>query len=489
LALIVSACGTNAEKPAGSSTTGMTVLTGGEPRSMNCAVVSAFDQMISTAFVERLVPTDDDFKPTTDGLVDEWKQTGPNTWRLHVREGVTFSNGEAWDAEALKFSLDTLRTTEGAVMAFFKPFAKVTVDDPANVTVETTAPTTAIPALLAFGCAFPPKYYQEVGADGFGQKPIGTGPYVLQTWDSGQQVTAVKNKAYWGGAPKLEKLTWKFVPDQTTRVNLLVSGGGDVALDVPVDRISDVEGAGLEVRRSATGNQQNIQMNTTSGQLASRELREAVAHSIDRAALVEAMFGGDGVGAETTENWFPPAFGTTGRESFQLDPERAKELVKSAGGGKLTLHYTVGRYPKDQEVGEAVAGMLTAVGFDVERVPMDGSEFFAAKSKPGFDGLWIAAGAAVLPHPDVLVGAFLGSRPLAKYCPAKEYDQEGVRGLAAGSEDELKEIYSAVEDQVLNKDICFVPLYVANGLTGTAKDVNLRLGYDTLVDYRALGWK
>lgn len=489
LALVVSGCATNAESSGGSSSNEMTVLTGGEPRSMNCAVVSAFDQMISSAFVERLVPTDDDFQPTKDGLVDDWEQTGPTSWRLHAREQVSFSNGEPWNAEALKFSLDTLRTTEGSVMAFFAPFAKVKVADEQTVTVETAEPTTAVPALLAFGCAFPPTYYEEVGAEGFGQKPIGTGPYVLQEWQSGQQVTAEPNEDYWSDTPKLDRLTWKFVPDQTTRLNLLVSGGGDVALDVPVDRMSEVESAGLEVLTSRTGNQQNIQMNKESGQLQSLELRQAVAMAIDREALVETMFGGEGVGAETTDQWFPPAFQTTGSSDFEFDPERAKELVEQAGGGKLTLHYTVGRYPKDQEVGEAVAGMLSNVGFDVERVPMDGSEFFAKKSDPGFEGLWIAAGAAVLPHPDVLVHAFLGSAPTTKYCTGEFYDQEGSKGLAAESEAELQEIYSGIEDRVLNEDVCFVQLYVANGLTGMNKDVEFRAGYDTLVDYRVLGWK
>ncbi len=489
LALAVSACTTTTQNSGSLSKTSMTVLTGGEPRSMNCAVVSAFDQMISTAFVERLVPTDDDFKPTKSGLVDKWEQTGPTTWQLHARTGIKFSNGEPWDAEALKFSLDTLRTTKGSVMAFFAPFAKVTVTDAQDVTVETATPTTAVPALLAFGCGFPPKYYEQVGADAFGQKPIGTGPYVLQKWESGQQVTATRNPTYWNGTPKLEDVTWKFIPDQTTRLNLLVSGGGDVALDVPVDRVSEVKKAGLLVQTSRTGNQQNIQMNKEVGPLQSLDLRKAVAMAIDRDAIVDAAFGGNGVGAEATNHWFPPAFGTTATSQFKFDPQEAKKLVNAAGGGTLTLHYTVGRYPKDQEVGEAVAGMLTNVGFDVKRVPMDGSEFFAKKTNPGFDGLWIAAGAAVLPHPDVLVHTFLGSSPTTKYCTGAFYDSEGNKGLAATSDAELKQIYSSIEDRVLNQDVCFVQLHVANALTGMKNGVDFRAGYDTLIDYGVLGWK
>lgn len=480
------------EDPNGSgkpASTEMSILTGGEPRSMNCAAVVAYDQMVGLSISERLVPTDENFQPTKDGIVDEWERLSPTEWRLHAREGVEFSNGEAWNAEALKFSLETLRTTEGGVRAFFQPFSDVVVEDEQNVKLTTVEPLSAVPAILAFGCGFPPAYYQEVGGDEFGRAPIGTGPYVMEKWESGQQVTAVANENYWGGTPRLTKLTWKFVPDQSTRTNLLLSGGGDVALDIPIDRVGDVETAGLAAISMATGDQRNIQMNAESGQLESRALREAVAKAINRDLLVEAILGGEGIGAEATDKFFPPVFDTTVSSDFTYDPDGAKALVAAEGGAKITLTYTIGRYAKDQDVAEAVVGMLEAVGFEVERVPLDGSEFFAKKSNPGFDGLWIAAGAAVLPHPDVLVGAFLGTRPAKQYCADPEYDELGTAGLAAQSPEELTEVYSTMEDRVLNEDICFVPLYISKGVTATAEGVEIRRGIDTLIDYRTLGWE
>ncbi|MBS4754563.1 ABC transporter substrate-binding protein [Nocardioides sp. zg-ZUI104] len=488
LILGVAGCGTDTEGESTPAATEMSVLTGSEPRSLNCAEVFPFDQMVSVAFVERLAPTDEDFQPTKDGLVDDWEQTTPTTWRLRTRDGITFSNGEPWNAEALKFSLDTLRTTEGSVTAYFQTITDVKVEDERQVTVTTAAPSNAVPALLAFGCGFPPDYYGKVGASGFGEKPIGTGPYVMQSWERGQQVTAARNENYWGGSPKLEQITWKFVPDQTTQVNLLTTGGGDVALNLPTERLKDVETAGFRVITTKSGNQQNIQMNTTHGQLASPELRKAVAMAIDRDAIVEVILGGNGVGADVTTKLFPDIFGTSGSSDIGFDKDAARKLVKAAGGAKVTLHYTVGRYPKDQDVAEAVAGMLSDVGFDVERDPLDGANFFAMKSDPGFDGLWIAAGAATLSHPDVLVNAFLGSRPAKQYCPGEEYDADGTAGLAAPTPDEAAAIYTRIEDRALNQDLCFVPLYVAKALTGTKEGVEIRRGYDTLIDYRTLGW-
>ena len=492
-AVTLAACGSSSadssDGPTPVAQDGMTLLTGSEPRSMNCAEVVAYDQMISSGFVERLVFTDSNFQPVKTGLVDDWKQTGPTTWEIHAREGVTFSNGEPWNAQALKFSLDTLRTTPGSVTAFFAPFQKVSVADDYTVHVELNAPNAAVPSLLAFGCGFPPAYYEKVGAQGFGQKPIGTGPYVLKRWTSGQQVTAEANPNYWGGEPKLKTITWKFVPDQTTRANLLISGGGDVALDMPVDRVDAIESAGLEVTTFKIGDQRNIQMNKEKAPLDDPNLRKAVAMAVDRDAIVDALFGGEGVGAELATQFFPPVFETTGSSEHAYDPEGARELVEQADAAAVTLHYTVGRYSKDREVGEAVAGMLEAVGFKVRRVEMDGSEFFAKKSDPGFDGLWIAAGAAVLPHPDVLVHAFLGSNPTTKYCTGEVYDTEGAAGLAAADPAEMHAIYTRIEDQVLNQDICFVPLYLSNGIAGLKDGVDFEAGYDTLVNYRTLGWE
>lgn len=258
---------------------------------------------------------------------------------------------------------------------------------------------------------------------------------------------------------------------------------------MPVDRVDAIESAGLEVTTFKIGDQRNIQMNKEEAPLDDPNLRKAVAMAVDRGAIVEALFGGDGVGAEVTTQFFPSVFATDGASEHSHDPEQARELVQQAGGAAVTLHYTVGRYSKDREVGEAVAGMLEAVGFKVRRVEMDGSEFFAKKSEPGFDGLWIAAGAAVLPHPDVLVHAFLGSSPTTKYCTGDVYDTEGAAGLAAADPTEVSAIYTSIEDQVLNEDVCFVPLYLSNGIAGLKDGVHFEAGYDTLVNYRTLGWE
>jgi len=467
----------------------MAILVGGEPRSMNCALGVAFDQVVSTAFVERLVPTDDDFAPTQGGLVASWEQIADTTWRLKVREGVEFSNGERWDAEALKFSLETMRETEGIAAAFFTAFDDFRVIDPYTLDATTTVHTSAVPALLSFGCAFPPEYYKEVGADGFGRKPIGTGPYVLDEWLSGEQVRASANSKYWRGSPKLSSVVWKFVPNQTTRLNLLISGGGDLALDIPVDRIADVEDSGLKVHAARTGNLQQIGMNKEEPPLDSLELRQAVAMAIDRDAIVEHIFRGDGVGAVATDQFFPSVYNAVADVEADYDPDRARELVSAAGGARLPFHYTVGRYPKDQEVGEAIAGMLTNVGFEVEMLPMDGSEFFAKKLEPGFSGLWSSGTPAVIPHPDVLVGALLGSSPARDYCTGADYDNWRSAGLEASDERERSAIYSRVAEEVLNEDVCFSSLYLANNIVGMVDGMTFRAGYDTLIDYTRLGWR
>ncbi|MBS4754565.1 hypothetical protein KG112_17280 [Nocardioides sp. zg-ZUI104] len=211
--------------------------------------------------------------------------------------------------------------------------------------------------------------------------------------------------------------------------------------------------------------------------------------AVDRDVIIDAVLGGKGVGAESAEKFFPPVFATNGKSELAYDPDAARKLVEGAGEAKVTLRYTVGRYSKDKEVGEAVAGMLESVGFDVKRVEMDGAEFFAKKSTPGSTG---SGSPPVRPsprHPDVLVHAFLGSAPTTKYCAGDFYDTAGAAGLAASAPAELTRLYTEIENRVLNEDVCFVPLYLSNGISWTRSGVNLETGYDTLVNYRTLSWK
>lgn len=462
------------------------ILTYGEPRSMNCAVVVAYDQIISTAFVERMVTTDADYQPTKDGLVSDWERVDDRTWRVTAREGVTFSNGEAWNAEALQFSIETHRVTDGSVKSFFAPIESTAVVDDHVVEIVTTEPNNAIPAILAFGCGFPPEYYESVGADGFGLAPLGTGPFVLEEWTPGQGVRATAHADYWRGAPQLDRISWTFVADESARTDLLLTGEGDLALNLPFDRVDEIEAAGLSTLILASGTQLNIQMNKEAPPFDDPALREAVQLAVDPGLIVESLFGGDGVGATTAPGFFPPVYQTSAEELPAPDMDAARELVASTGESPaVTLRYTQGRYPKDAVVAEAVAGLLEEAGFTVERVPLDGSEFFAQKNTPpGFDGLWIAAGAAVLPHPVVLSNAFLSSAATTQYCTNVRYDELNVEGMAAADDVAMREAYTEVENIVLHEDRCFMPLYSLTNVYGFVPELTgLNPQFDTLLNY------
>ena len=112
--------------------------------------------------------------------------------------------------------------------------------DEYTVDIVTDEPNPIVPESLAFLHLLPPAYYTEVGSDGFSQAPVGTGPFVFTEWEKGIHIKLKANPDYWGGAPKLEEVTFKPGPEATTRVAMLETGEADLISNVPPELINRI---------------------------------------------------------------------------------------------------------------------------------------------------------------------------------------------------------------------------------------------------------
>ena len=124
-------------------------------------------------------PAGNEFEPR---LATEWKQLDDTTLQLKLRQGVKFTNGEPFDAEAAKFSIGVM-INSASLKAFTSVITGADVVDQHTINVKTANPTLLhIPALAMGSFMYPPKLFQEVGQDEFGKKPVGTGPFVFSNW-------------------------------------------------------------------------------------------------------------------------------------------------------------------------------------------------------------------------------------------------------------------------------------------------------------------
>lgn len=386
--VLLAGCGSpKSAAPASARTPETKTLTVGhhlDPTTLNpeTTTVAAF-QSVYAHISEQLVIFDADKSTIRPWLAESWTWVDSTTLELKLRKGVMFTNGEEFDAEAAKYSIDLL--AQAKVYAIFLPkgiYKETAIVDKHTVRVSFHRPYAAFMGMLARGgFVYPPKYRSEVGSDAFGQKPIGTGPFVLKEWIKDSHITLDRNPDYWRGAHPIERVVYKVIAEETARIAALEKGEIDIALNVPVSAVKRLEG------------NQDVKVHTIQGlrKFAARfetvhikspledpRVRRALNLAVDKDAIARSLF--QGQADPLPGQWLLSGeFGHNPKiQAYPYDPEQAKNLLAEAGypnGVELQLTYTVGRYALDKELGEIVSSYLEKVGVKVKQRALEWGAF------------------------------------------------------------------------------------------------------------------
>ncbi|WP_292898448.1 MULTISPECIES: ABC transporter substrate-binding protein [unclassified Nitratireductor] len=309
----------------------------------------------------------------------------PTSVLLALREGVTFTNGEPMNADAVVHSIGVFIDKEltpayAQVAQAFEGAEKV--DD---LTVRITLKNPYPPLALALSQIYvvPPKHWEEVGLEAFGQQPVGTGPFKFSEWVRDDRLVMELNEDYWGELPKgIDGLVWRPVPDDSARVAGLTTGEYDVVKDLPVAAIPSLEGQeGVTLVPVASYRIYQIGLSSLpqhESPLQDKRVRQALNYAVDQKAIIDALFFGkakalNGQVLREPQLGFNPQI-----KDYPYDPEKARALLAEAGypdGFEITFKFPSGRYAQDREVSEAVAGMLGKVGVKTEMIALEPGEF------------------------------------------------------------------------------------------------------------------
>ncbi|HWC12214.1 MAG TPA: ABC transporter substrate-binding protein [Acidimicrobiales bacterium] len=270
-----------------------------------------------------------------EGLASDWQLVGDNTFRFTLKEGATFSDGSPVTAEAVKYSLDyTVEEPQTSGFAFLGRDSTTVVDEQ---TVEVT-PTRSNLRLVE-QINHPTYAIMAPGSDPLNdvEGMVCSGPFQVSEYVPAERLVVERNENYWGEPAELDKITFRFIPDDTSRTLALQNGEVDLITGVPRGVLSSLEGLpGIRIeeapvgqvllayvaRRDANGNERV---------LADPDLRRAVAHAIDQEAYVEGVLGGNG---EVVETVAPPAVLGAHADmvaGIPYAPEAAAELLDQAG--------------------------------------------------------------------------------------------------------------------------------------------------------------
>jgi peptide/nickel transport system substrate-binding protein len=308
-------------------------------------------------------------------LAESWRAVNETTWQFKLKRGVKFHNGEPFDAAAVKFSVERMLNPKQAApgRTSIATIDHVDIVDAYTVNVITRAPFPLLPVRMSPGhCGtvgiVPPKYLAQVGDAGFAVKPVGTGPYKFVEWVKDERLVLEANKDYHRGAPAIERLVFRPVPELTTRVAALLSGQADLVSDIPPDQTGKIQGSGTAHVEVSTLGGFVIMVKMTNylmpGPWQDARVRKAINYAIDMDTIIKTVLEGYGqvlgVPLEKEAFGFNPNI-----KWYGYDPERAKALLREAGyagGFEMTLHAPNRRYMNDIEVMQAMAQMLGKVG-------------------------------------------------------------------------------------------------------------------------------
>ncbi len=304
------------------------------------------------------------------GLATSWENEDDLTWVFHLRQGVTFHNGDDFTAEDVKFSLERAQNhPKSQFKSSVAEIDSITVRDEHTVAVKTKYP---YPLLLRKICSIYiySKDYVEANSDQHLQNnPIGTGPYQLSSWSKDEKMVLSYYEDYWGERPEVDKAILKPISNPATRVASLLSGEVDVLMDLPVQDVERVSQAdGVKVIQRPGLRLIFLGMNTQEGPFADVKVRKAVYHAINEDAIIEHVMNGH---AYPAGQFYPDdVFGfNPDVKRVAYDPEKAKELLAEAGypdGFSIKFDSSNDRYINDGQIAQAIAIQLARVGIDVE---------------------------------------------------------------------------------------------------------------------------
>lgn len=302
------------------------------------------------------------------------------TYTFKLREGVTFSDGAPFDAEAVRFSLRRLYDKE---FEFYDPantggfqlagLQNVEVVDPMTVRMTLAAPNAAFVELSNIGSGkfVSPKAIQENPGDALSERSAGTGPFVVKRWEKGVLIELERNEGYWGPKPALKTLIFRPIPEPTARVAALLSGEVDMIVVVPPDSIEAIKAdPNLTYEQGPSNHYWFIELNTREGPFADKLVRQAANYAVNKEGLANDILAGSAVPATQpmpAANWsYNPNI-----QGYPYDPEKAKALLEQAGYGdgfqtKMIIPQSGSGMMIPIPMNEYIQGNLRDVGIEVE---------------------------------------------------------------------------------------------------------------------------
>lgn len=430
------------------------------------------------------------------GLVESWDQPDNRTFILHLRRGVTFHDGTPFDSAAVKYNIDRIRSGKlGA--AGIRAGEIVTLDtvetpDAATVVFHLKSPFSAFlfPFTDVTGCIGSPTAFERWGLD-YGLHPSGTGPFKLASYLKDDHTVLERNGSYWmAGAPKLDRLTLRPIPTDSTRLAELQSGGVQIAEALPLQDIQRLRQAqGIVVSEKVGFRWEYFGLNLNAQYPGhSKPLRQAFQWAIDREALHHvAYFATGSIGYDGILPGSP--FHDPAYKPFKRDMDKAKRLIDQSGlSSPIVFPAPLQPDPVKQRAAQVLQANLEPLGIKLNIQQVD-TAGYAAALRSGVLQIDLQGWWGYRPDPDQYLSILLGS--WGSYAKYNVYNNPAMDALvraeeAATTETDRRKAFRQIAD-LMNDDAPYVPWHYSSDFKGLNPKVK---GFihpqDGIIDFRRI---
>jgi peptide/nickel transport system substrate-binding protein len=323
------------------------------------------------------------------------------TWEFKLREDVYFTNGEQLTAEDVKFSMERAQLPE--FNNFYQLPAQtglkeIKIIDDFTVQFITEEPSLTMEFWTNEAPIVPKSYYEGKTAEEVAEAPVGSGPFKFVEWVKDDHVTLEANKDYWGGAPGVDKVIIRVIPEESSRINELRAGNVDVIENIAIDQADLLDSDVSHVFATEGLRKMNFQISQTSPQpaLQDKRVRQALNYAVDKQTIIETLLKGF---TSPLLSYVNPPNNNPDLVPYTYDPDKARQLLADAGypdGFDLVIQARPGRYGLDKEIVLAVADNLEDVGIKTDVQMMESGLFVDLLDAKEYAGLAYIGWAALI---------------------------------------------------------------------------------------------
>lgn len=443
------------------------------------AIINMYDGLL-------IAGSDNELRPL---LAEKWEASADGkTFTFTIRSGATHHDGTPVTAQSLKQNLERVLLDElkSPQKSGYDKLESIEAPDDRTLIIKWQTPTDPgvfFASRITGPWAASPEATTAKGKD-FALSPVGSGPFKFESYAADDRLVMTRNDTYWGGAPYLDKVVARIIPDSNTRRIEMEAGTIDVMLDVLPKDVKALEAKGIKIVRGPAVSMQALSLNLAKAPMSELAVRKAVAHAVPKEVMIEKLLYGYATPSVTGTH--PRSWGVNKDvKGYEYNLEKAKQILDEAGwkvgpdgirlkdGKKLSVVFSSRNEEQWMLIAQTVQESLKSIGFEVTIDAKDWGAFLEGVRAGNYDlSYWSLGGVSFEPQGftwNLLSGSYWGISQIDKSPATKELSQKVDdlinRGDAEIADRENKgQIYKEFQ-QLIVDEVLIVPLWHMDRLT------------------------